>query len=357
MPLVASSSPGGGTEPIVTTTGFCGRALYALGDRSKHVFDDVLPGPNAAMARLLVHLADRDLVVVLDNCEQVIAGVAELVRDLVAASGQLRQVRVIKRQRSNIQLIPCLQRAPCQLIRITCLDQLLRTLQTLPPSRNSIFVASERSYVTADSVASASTSGVSAGGMPTRVKCLHVLVGHSLAAGPGVNPLGDEARTALDGEGIDLSGLAALPGPTGVALILVGLAALAVGGVGVQAAVRSHLDRKTATIATLKTLGAEGGLIFRIYLWQILVLTGLGIGIGLVLGAGLPLAFGDVIEAALPFPAAVALHPGALLEAAFYGVMTALLFTLWPLSRSEVLRAAALYRAGRHQGWPRPRRG
>lgn len=36
-------------------------------------------------------------------------------------------------------------------------------------------------------------AGVSAGGMPTRVKCLHVLVGHSLAAGPGVNPLGDRA--------------------------------------------------------------------------------------------------------------------------------------------------------------------
>ncbi|MEE1619909.1 DUF501 domain-containing protein [Zafaria sp. Z1313] len=35
-------------------------------------------------------------------------------------------------------------------------------------------------------------SGVSAGGMPERVKCLHVLAGHSLAAGPGVNPLGDE---------------------------------------------------------------------------------------------------------------------------------------------------------------------
>ncbi|MCW4465067.1 DUF501 domain-containing protein [Glutamicibacter sp. MNS18] len=39
--------------------------------------------------------------------------------------------------------------------------------------------------------------GVSAGGMPTRVKCLHVLVGHSLAAGPGVNPLGDEALTGI----------------------------------------------------------------------------------------------------------------------------------------------------------------
>ena len=34
--------------------------------------------------------------------------------------------------------------------------------------------------------------GISAGGMPTRVKCLHVLAGHALAAGRGVNPLGDE---------------------------------------------------------------------------------------------------------------------------------------------------------------------
>jgi hypothetical protein len=39
--------------------------------------------------------------------------------------------------------------------------------------------------------------GISAGGMPTRVKCLHVLVAHSLACGPGVNPLGDEALAAL----------------------------------------------------------------------------------------------------------------------------------------------------------------
>jgi hypothetical protein len=39
---------------------------------------------------------------------------------------------------------------------------------------------------------------VTAGGMPTRVKCLHVLVAHALAAGPGVNPLGDEALALLD---------------------------------------------------------------------------------------------------------------------------------------------------------------
>jgi len=40
-------------------------------------------------------------------------------------------------------------------------------------------------------------AGVSAGGMPTRVKCLHVLVAHALAVGSGVNPLGDEALATL----------------------------------------------------------------------------------------------------------------------------------------------------------------
>jgi len=39
--------------------------------------------------------------------------------------------------------------------------------------------------------------GISAGGMPDRVKCLHSLVAHSLAAGPEVNPLGDEALAKL----------------------------------------------------------------------------------------------------------------------------------------------------------------
>ncbi|HEY8300837.1 MAG TPA: DUF501 domain-containing protein [Jatrophihabitans sp.] len=43
----------------------------------------------------------------------------------------------------------------------------------------------------------AEIAGVSAGGMPNRVKCLHVLVAHSLAVGRGVNPLGDEACDAL----------------------------------------------------------------------------------------------------------------------------------------------------------------
>lgn len=41
-------------------------------------------------------------------------------------------------------------------------------------------------------------AGISAGGMPTRVKCLHALAAHSLAAGPGVNPIGDLALEQAD---------------------------------------------------------------------------------------------------------------------------------------------------------------
>lgn len=50
------------------------------------------------------------------------------------------------------------------------------------------YLADRESVLTVDEIA-----GYSAGGMPTRVKCLHALVGHSLAAGPGVNPIGDRA--------------------------------------------------------------------------------------------------------------------------------------------------------------------
>ncbi len=44
-------------------------------------------------------------------------------------------------------------------------------------------------------------AGISAGGMPERVKCLHALLGHTLAAGPGVNPVGDETLQLLAAAG------------------------------------------------------------------------------------------------------------------------------------------------------------
>ena len=135
-------------------------------------------------------------------------------------------------------------------------------------------------------------------------------------------------------------------------LILVGLAGLTVGGVGVASAVRAYLDGKVATIATLKVLGAEGGLIFRIYLLQIAALAGAGIVAGLVLGAGVPLLASPLIVASLPFPVAFGLYPLPLIEAAYYGVVTALLFSVWPLAQAGRQRAAALYRGASGRDWP-----
>ena len=62
------------------------------------------------------------------------------------------------------------------------------------------YSAAHISYIAARSalgIEVAEIEGISAGGMPERVKCLHSLVAHSLSVGPGVNPLGDEALAQL----------------------------------------------------------------------------------------------------------------------------------------------------------------
>ncbi len=127
-------------------------------------------------------------------------------------------------------------------------------------------------------------------------------------------------------------------------LVLVGLAGLAVGGVGVSAAVRSYLDGKTDTIATLKTLGATGNTIFAVYLTQIGLLSLLGVALGLAIGAGVPTLLGPFLAERLPVPALFNVYAAPLAEAAFYGLMTALVFTIWPLARARDIRAAGLFR-------------
>lgn len=139
-------------------------------------------------------------------------------------------------------------------------------------------------------------------------------------------------------------------------LVLVGLTGLAVGGVGVSAAVRAYLAGKTEVIATLRSLGASGALVFQVYLLQVGALAALGIVMGLVLGGLLPLAFGPIIEASLPVPVDLALRVRPLAEAALYGALAAAVFTLWPLGQAEHIRAAALFRDAQSgiKGWPRP---
>jgi putative ABC transport system permease protein len=127
-------------------------------------------------------------------------------------------------------------------------------------------------------------------------------------------------------------------------LTLVGLTALVVGGVGVANAVRAYLDGKRGVIATFKSLGASGGFVFTVYLVQILMISGLGIAVGLVLGAMMPFAATAALASVLPVPAQASVYPAALGVAALFGVMVTLAFALLPLGRARDVPATALFR-------------
>lgn len=138
-------------------------------------------------------------------------------------------------------------------------------------------------------------------------------------------------------------------------LTLVGLTALLVGGVGVGNAVKSFLDSKIATIATLKCLGATSGIVFATYLIQVMALASLGIVAGLILGVAAPPAVGLVVTDFLPVQVRLGVYPWALVSAAGFGLLTALTFSLWPLARARDIPAASLFRdlVAPTKGWPR----
>ncbi len=181
-----------------------------------------------------------------------------------------------------------------------------------------------------------------------------------LPAGADLGALKTAAETAFRDKGMRWSdrrhaapGVEIFVARLGSFLILVGLAGLAVGGVGVASAVRAFMAARVATIATLKVLGAEGRLVLRVYLLQIAVISGLGVAIGLVLGGGAPLLAAPLLAGVLPFPAKFALYPAPLLQAAFYGLVTGVLFAVWPLSQAVRQGAASLYRGAAARVWPK----
>ncbi|MFX0542840.1 ABC transporter permease [Roseovarius sp. S4756] len=174
-----------------------------------------------------------------------------------------------------------------------------------------------------------------------------------LPEGANLAALQAEAEEALGTSGIEWQdaregapGISEFVNRLGAFLVLVGLSGLAVGGVGISSAVRAYLARKTATIATLRTLGADRGTVLATYFLQIGALGGLGLALGILLGAGVPVVLAPVIEARLPVPASFGFYARPMLEAAIYGALTVLIFTLAPLSRIEEIRAASLFRDG-----------
>ncbi len=131
----------------------------------------------------------------------------------------------------------------------------------------------------------------------------------------------------------------------GLFLSLIGLTSLLVGGVGVSNAVSSHLQSKTESIATLKCLGASNRLIFSAYLVQILGLAGLASALGCAIGALAPAAVGLLLADQLGWQAAEGIRWLPLALAAAFGLLTALTFSLLPLSRASRLPAAHLFRS------------
>ncbi|MGV1014575.1 MAG: ABC transporter permease, partial [Methyloceanibacter sp.] len=125
----------------------------------------------------------------------------------------------------------------------------------------------------------------------------------------------------------------------------VGLTALLLGGIGVGNAIRSYMAKKRDIIATFKCLGASSRLVLQVYMIQALLLAGIGIGLGLLIGALTPAALSFFYADVLPIELAVAPKPGPLLVAALAGLLTMVLFVLWPLGRASRISPAVLMRA------------
>lgn len=131
---------------------------------------------------------------------------------------------------------------------------------------------------------------------------------------------------------------------------LVGLTALFVGGIGVASTVRAFLREKLATIAILKTLGADSATVLRTYLLQTLLLGVIGSLAGAAIGIGLQRGLPPLLASLFPLDAvelsgglsAASLPP--ILKGIALGVMTTLLFTLWPLLGIREIRPAMIFR-------------
>ncbi len=137
-------------------------------------------------------------------------------------------------------------------------------------------------------------------------------------------------------------------------LMLVSLTALLIGGLGVSGAVRAWLQSRMTVIATLKCVGATSNLIFRVYMLQVLAMAGLGIAGGLVLAGLTPFATTRLFADYVNVPLDPTFYPRPLAIAAAFGFLTTLAFALWPLSRTQFIRAAHLFRTLSEPptGWP-----
>ena len=128
-------------------------------------------------------------------------------------------------------------------------------------------------------------------------------------------------------------------------LVLVGLAALAIAGIGIGGGVSSYLEARRGSIATLKVLGASSGDIARIYLLQIAAAAMVGSLAGLAAGVLVTPLLASALGNLLPVSTGLVFDPFALTRAALFGMLVALVFAAPPLLRARQFPAMALMRA------------
>jgi len=127
-------------------------------------------------------------------------------------------------------------------------------------------------------------------------------------------------------------------------LTLVGLAALVIAGIGIGGGVSSYLQARRTSIATLKILGATSGDIARIYALQLGAAALAGALAGLVAGVALTPLLAWALGSLLPVETGLVIDPAALLRAAGFGLMVALVFAAPPLLKARRFPAMALMR-------------
>jgi putative ABC transport system permease protein len=140
-------------------------------------------------------------------------------------------------------------------------------------------------------------------------------------------------------------------------LTLAGLLSLVVGGVGVANAAQGFVERKRATLAVLKAIGATGTSVVALALIEFAIVALTGALAGAALGAAIPFVVDWLFGSLLPIPIAPAIEPSVIALGVAFGLLTAFAFSIVPLGRAHDLPVTTLIRdlAEERQGWPRKR--
>lgn len=118
-------------------------------------------------------------------------------------------------------------------------------------------------------------------------------------------------------------------------LTLIGLSSLLIGGIGIANGMRAYFQTRMTTIAIFKATGMGQSQIRKIYLWQIFGIGLAGTLSGLATGIVIPYLALPFIQPMMPFSVQIGLGLKEIFIPLSFGILTSLIFSLWPLGEAE----------------------